>query len=99
MWVSGVRSVVRGVRRRDERGVGRQPGGRVRRVVVVVQLRVVVEGRHAVHAAAAPVHAGALATGAGAAHSSGVDTAHCHCGLELYKSTMIYFENHPVLQC
>lgn len=68
--VRRVRRVVRGVRGRDERGVGRQPGGRVRGVVVV-QLRV--ERRHAVHAAA--VHARALAARARAAR---VHARHAH---------------------
>lgn len=81
MWVRGVRSVVRGVRGRDERGVGRQPGGRVRRVVVVVQLRVVVERRHAVHAAAAAVHSSAFTSSSSSADSSGVNATYSHCGL------------------
>lgn len=63
-----MRRVVRRVRGRDERGVGRQPGGRG---MVVVQL-VVVEGRHAVHAAhaayAAAVHAALAAVHAAHAH-------------------------------
>lgn len=84
--VRGVRGVVRGVRGRQQRGVGRQPGRRVRRVVVVVQLRVVVEGRHAVHAAAAAVHAGAVTAGACTAYSSSVHTAYGHCSLKLKMS-------------
>lgn len=83
MGVRGVCRVVAGVRGRDERGVGREPGGRVRSMVVVVQLRVVVEGRHAVHAAAAAVHAGAVTAGSCAAYAAGVHAAYSHGGLQI----------------
>lgn len=75
----GMRRVRRVMGGRQQRRVGGQPGGRgVGRVVVVVQLRVVVEGRHAVHAGAAAVHTRAIARAA-CAHAGSVHAAHAHC--------------------
>lgn len=72
-----VRSVVRGVCRGDERGVGSEPSCRVARMMVVMQLRVV-KGRHAVYARTAAVHPCALSTSARTAADAGVHAGHTH---------------------
>lgn len=78
-WMGGV---VGGVRGRNQRRVRSEPGGRVRCMVVVMQLGVVVECRHAVHAGAAAVDAGAIAPSAATAYAARVYTAYGHCRLE-----------------
>lgn len=76
VWL--VRGVVRGVRGGDERGVGGQPRGRVRRVVVVVQLRVVVERGHSVHSCSPAVHSRAFSTRSSCTDASRVHRAYRH---------------------
>lgn len=90
VWVRGVRRVMRGVRGGDEGGVGGEPGGGVRGVVVVVQLRVVVEGRHAVDPAAAAVHSRALAACACAANTACINATYSHRRLQHFKLFLLY---------